>query len=80
MKSENGIYGYYDTHKKEVVYIGQSLNIFRRHQQHLSSHQYKNQPINRILQRNPFRYKLVYIKTSDSFTSDDRNILEKTLY
>lgn len=77
MKSENGIYGYYDTHKKEVVYIGQSLNIFRRHQQHLSSHQYKNQPINRILQRNPFRYKLVYIKTSDSFTSDDRNILEK---
>lgn len=77
MKSENGIYGYYDTHKKEVVYIGQSLNIFKRHQQHLSSHQYKSQPVNRILQRNPFRYKLVYIKIRDSFTSDDRNILER---
>lgn len=77
MKSENGIYGYYDTHKKEVVYIGQSLNIFQRHQQHLSSYQYNNQSINRILQSNPFRYKLVYIKTRDNFTLDDRNILEK---
>lgn len=77
MKSENGIYGYYDTHKKEIIYIGQSSNIFRRHQQHLSPHRHNDQPINQILQHNPFRYKLMYIKTRDSFTLDDRNILEK---
>ena len=77
MKSENGIYGYYDIDKKEIVYIGQSINIFQRHQQHLSPHQYVNQPINRVLQNNFLRYKLIYIKTRENFTQEDRNILEQ---
>ena len=77
MKSENGIYGYYDIDKQEIVYIGQSINIFQRHQQHLSPHQYGNQPINRVLQNNFLRYKLIYIKTRENFTQENRNILEQ---
>lgn len=74
---KNGIYGYYDTEKNQIVYIGQSKDISLRHSHHINPLYYKNQVINRVLQNNPHRYKLVIIKARSGFSKEDRDILEK---
>lgn len=74
---KNGIYGYYDKGKKQIVYIGQSKDIFRRHSHHMKPSNYNEQVINRILQNNKDRYELVIIKTRLGFSKEDRDILEK---
>lgn len=73
----NGIYGYYDTQKNQMVYIGQSKDIYSRHASHINLLRYNEQVINRVLQNNPDRYKLVIIKVRLSFSKEDRDILEK---
>lgn len=73
----NGIYGYLDKKKNQIVYIGQSNDIYERHHQHMKSSRYDEQVINRILQNNPDRYKLVIIKARSGFSKEDRDILEK---
>ena len=74
---KNGIYGYYDTKENQMVYIGQSKNISLRHSHHLNPIYYNNQTINRVLQNNMDRYKLVIIKSNPTFSKNDRDILEK---
>ena len=74
---KNGIYGYYDTKENQMVYIGQSKNISLRHSHHMNSQYYNKQPINRILQNNKDRYKLIIIKVRPYFSKEDRDILEK---
>lgn len=55
---KNGIYGYWDTQKECVVYIGKDSNISvnRRHKDHHAPSRYDEQRINRILQNNEGRY------------------------
>lgn len=50
-----GIYGYFDTKNKEVVYIGKDSNINKnvRKYAHMKPSQYDRQPINMIVQNNP---------------------------
>lgn len=74
---KNGIYGYYDKKNHQIVYIGQSKDIFARHYQHMKPSHYNKQSINRILQNNKHRYKLVIIKVRSTFSKEDRDILEK---
>lgn len=74
---KNGIYGYYDTEKNQMAYVGQSEDIYKRHNHHMSSSLYNRQVINRILQNNPDRYELVIIKSRPNFSKEDRDILEK---
>ena len=58
MKVICGIYLYRDLKEDEVVYVGQSVNIYSRHRNHLSPSSYNSQPINRVLQNDPSRYIL----------------------
>lgn len=58
MKKICGIYFYRDLKNDEIVYVGQSTNIYQRHQQHYYKSAYNNQPINRVLQNNKLRYIL----------------------
>ena len=74
---KNGIYGYYDIEKNQIVYIGQSQDICKRHFQHMNPSRYNCQAINRIIQNNPDRYELVIIKDRPWFSKEDRDILEK---
>lgn len=74
---KNGIYGYYDIKKNQMVYIGQSQDICKRHFQHMNPSRYNCQVINRIIQNNPDRYELVIIKDRPYFSKEDRDILEK---
>ena len=73
-KSENGIYGYFDVYTKSMVYIGQSGYIKYRHLQHLNGTKIA---IDRRLKLYPDRYQLIYIKTRDSFTKKEKDVLEK---
>lgn len=77
MNTQNGIYGYRDKEKNQIVYIGQSNDIYRRHAQHMNPSKYNEQVINRILQNNEDRYELVVIKARSTFSKEDRDILEK---
>ncbi len=70
-----GIYGYYDTIREEIVYVGQSTDIDERHRSHLKPCRYDEQPFHRILQNNPNRYELRYLKTGD-FSPKLMNFLE----
>lgn len=74
---KNGIYGYLDKEKNQMIYIGQSKDIFRRHSHHMNPSYYNQQVINRVLQNNKDRYKLVIIKARSGFSKEDRDILEK---
>ncbi len=74
---KNGIYGYYDIEKNQIVYIGQSQDICKRHFQHMNPSRYNCQAINRIIQNNPDRYELVIIKDRPWFSKEDRDILEE---
>ena len=51
-----GIYGYIDSINEQIVYIGQSVNMERRHNEHLSPSRYNSQSFNAILQKNTGRY------------------------
>ena len=73
----NGIYGYYDKKNQQMMYIGQSNDIERRHRDHIRPSRYNEQVVNRVLQNNPERYELVIIKSRPGFFKEDRDILEK---
>lgn len=73
----NGIYGYYDKKNQQMMYIGQSNDIERRHRDHIKPSRYNEQVVNRVLQNNPERYELVIIKSRPGFSKEDRDILEK---
>ena len=51
-----GIYCYIDNRCNNIVYIGQSVNMERRHIEHLAPARYNDQPFNAILQNNQDRY------------------------
>ena len=51
-----GIYWYIDNEDNTIVYIGQSVNMQRRHKDHISIDRYNAQPFNSILQSNRKRY------------------------
>lgn len=53
-----GIYFYRDLKEDEIVYVGQSRDIYQRHRGHLVPSSYDEQPINRIIQNDPARYIL----------------------
>ena len=53
-----GIYFYRDLKEDEIVYVGQSRDIYQRHRGHLAPSSYNEQPINKIIQNNPVRYIL----------------------
>ena len=53
-----GIYFYRDLKKDEVIYVGQSRNIYERHRSHLAQSNYDAQPINKVIQNDPPRYNL----------------------
>ena len=59
---KSGIYAYYDNVKEQIVYVGQSTNIPKRHKDHLSPTFYCAQRINKVLQSNPNRYSLIILK------------------
>lgn len=73
----NGIYGYYDKKNQQMMYIGQSNDIERRHRDHITPSRYNEQVVNRVLQNNPERYELVIIKSRPGLSKEDRDILEK---
>ena len=58
----NGIYGYYDKKNQQMMYIGQSNDIERRHRDHIGPSRYNEQVVNRVLQNTPESYELVIIK------------------
>ena len=74
----SGIYCYIDRKTNDVVYIGKDsfINEKRRHLQHTAKSQYNSQPINRILQKNPNRYKYLVLEEGD-FSLSLLNELEK---
>ena len=57
-----GIYGYWDTLKDEMVYIGQTVNIKQRLMAHMKPSQYNRQKFNRVLQNDPERYEIHILK------------------
>ena len=60
-----GIYCYEDSlNDNEVVYVGKDSYIHenRRHKEHTWNSRYDKQPINRILQKNPNRYRYKVLK------------------
>lgn len=74
----NGIYCYIDKqNENKVVYVGKdsSIHIRRRHREHLSKNNKNNQPFNKVLQRNPQRYKYKVIKKGN-FSESLLNALE----
>lgn len=75
---KKGIYGYWDTKKECVVYIGKDSNIGinSRHVAHHSPSNYDEQQINRILQNNKGRYQY-FILCDGYFSEEELNQLEK---
>ena len=74
MKAICGIYLYRDLKEDEVIYVGQSVNIYSRHRSHLSPSSYNSQPINRVLQNDPSRYTL---EIERRCSKEELNDLEK---
>ena len=74
----NGIYGYKDLETGYVVYIGKDskINTHKRHREHLSRSKYNKQPFNKILQKNPNRYKYFIVKKG-YYSNEELNILEE---
>ena len=75
-----GIYYYWDKDKDKVVYIGQSVNIEKRHIQHLSPSSRNKQPFNSILQSHPNRYTLEVMLECDKAELNEQEILAIKLY
>lgn len=74
-----GIYCYIDIIKNKIVYIGKDSYIDenRRHKAHLYQCNYDSQRINRILQKNPNRYKYVVLEEGN-FSLKLLNALEQS--
>lgn len=74
---KNGIYGYWDTEKECVLYIGKDSNIStnNRHKDHHHPSRYDEQQINRILQNNKGRYQY-FILCDGYFSEEELNQLE----
>lgn len=72
-----GIYCYIDKNINQVIYVGKDSYISKneRHKQHLKLSNKNNQPINRILQNNPQRYKYKILKKGN-FSKSLLNALE----
>lgn len=66
-----GIYCYIDSTNNSIVYIGQSVNMERRHTEHLSLARYNDQPFNAILQNNQDRYVFKQIVHSSRAALND---------
>ena len=78
MKYSRGIYCYFDTKSKTVVYIGKDSHIDKQHRktQHTCPSKYNVQKINMILQKNPCRY--VYFVLANQIKSEkELNFMEK---
>ena len=73
-----GIYCYIDNKNDRVVYIGKDSNIDKnkRHRDHLAPSSYNAQPINRILQNNPNRYKYCVLWEIDDCTDNHLTQME----
>ena len=73
-----GIYCYIDKENDKIVYVGKDSNIDKnqRHRQHLAPSNYNAQPINRILQSNPDRYKYQALWEIDDCTDNHLNQME----
>lgn len=75
-----GIYYYWDTKKDIVAYIGQSINIEKRHIAHLSSSAKNKQPFNSILQSNKNRYELCIMLECTKEELNKQEILAIKMY
>ena len=73
-----GIYCYIDKENDKIVYVGKDSNINKnkRHRDHLTPSLYNAQPINRILQNNPDRYKYCALWEIDDCTDNHLNQME----
>lgn len=73
-----GIYCYIDLETNNVVYIGRDSNIGRknRYNTHKSPSKKNAQPINRVIQNNPDRYKYKVIRKYQDLTDDELNWME----
>lgn len=75
-----GIYAYWDLENKYYVYIGKDSYIDKnlRHKAHLYSSKYEGQPFNRVLQKNPERYKYGLLMQG-YYTDEQLNKMEQFL-
>ena len=73
-----GIYCYIDKKNDNIVYVGKDSHIDegRRRRAHLAPSNYNAQPINRILQNNPFRYRYSVLWEIDDCTDNHLNQME----
>ena len=62
-----GIYCYYDLQNHQIDYVGKSVNIERRHKEHLREHLI----FDKRLQSNPKRWRLVIISECDENQLDN---------
>ena len=76
----SGIYGYWDTLKDEIVYVGQSVNLKKRLRSHIEPARVNDQKINQVIQNNPGRYKSVILKKCDVESLDYWEITLIALY
>lgn len=79
-KRITGIYGYFDTLKYKIIYIGKDSNIEKkvRHKQHYSPSLYNAQKINQVLQNDKIgRYS--YVEFDKGYYNDD-TLNEKEIY
>lgn len=68
-----GIYGYYDTYKKRIIYVGQSKHCENRNKTHYYKKRYNEQVINRILQNDKNnRYKFKILLECKEYQLDDK--------
>lgn len=75
-----GIYAYWDNKESKYIYVGKDSHIDKnsRHEAHLCSAYYDNQPFNRVLQNNPERYKYRLLIRGD-YTNKQLNKMEQFL-
>ena len=73
-----GIYCYIDNKNDNIVYVGKDSHIGegKRRRAHLAPSNYNAQPINRILQNNPFRYRYNVLWEIDDCTDNHLNQME----
>lgn len=73
MDSYKGIYGYWDKHKKKVVYVGKDSNMgeHKRGGDHRAPSNIDDQPFNHILQKNLDRFEYFEILRLPNDTLDE---------
>lgn len=75
-----GIYGYYDTLKKQIVYIGQSIDCIQRNKQHYETYRYNEQNINRVLQNdniNRYIFKIIKKCNKEKLNEEEIYFIKK---